>query len=149
MIAEQEQAEAASERRGYEKARAEMYAVCGEFGHFVDFADNMEYVCDCGETFHGAGSFQEHQQTMMAQRALQGPCEWEDLRGLAGRALRERLRGRSDAYRMVARYAEAIAARSQFPSSKADLMRLAGVIYDMEQALTREAERLWQEEAGQ
>ena len=69
--------------------------------------------------------------------------EWDDIKGLSGRALRERLRTRADCYRMVASYAEGVAKEAVFDTNKSDLIRLAHKIYDMELQISQEAERLW------
>ncbi len=71
------------------------------------------------------------------------PCEWEDLKHLQGRELRERLRSRAHVYREVIKDIENLSEACDYPADVEDLKLLFGSIEAKEVALTNEAERLW------
>lgn len=131
--------------RGYQRGKAE-YRNDELFACFIDHVYSNEYgqffVCACGEEFPGPQEWNAHWRRSAVSPSL--PCEWEDLKGLEGRALRERIGARAFNWGRCVGYLQDITKRLlPYSQDRQDNQILTDLIQSKSQACEVEAERLW------
>lgn len=101
--------------------------------------------CVCGAKFSQC-IFDEsdglNDHLRQAWKEQQPVCEWEDLKHLQGRDLRDRLKSRAQVWKTAESWLRSIVT-DPFSDDGQDFQVWIGRIYDAELAVTQEAERQW------